>query len=474
MAKSVSTPMFAVVGHPNKGKSSIVATLTRQDAVKISAISGTTTTAQTFDLSIEGATQYTLVDTPGFQRPRQVLAWLQQHSPNAAERKQTVQAFVEEHAEAALQNTDAKYHDEIELLKPILNGAGIIYVVDGSLPYSPEFEAEMTILQWTGQPRMALINPIGDEAYVQEWQNALSQYFSVVRVFNPLTADHQKQFAVLSAFTELYEPWRAAIESTMAVLTQYFQRLEAQGAYIVAEHIQQMLSHVSEVKVPAKFAQHLLQDKLKKDYQQALRDIEASMQRQLQALFAHPQMRTQAQQLTADYPDLFDASHWYLYGLDRQKIITLAASAGAAAGAVIDVGVGGSSLMAGALVGGVLSGIASLVATSDPEKLKINGVPLAGKTLTAGPTKELTFIFVLLGRAIDFLEMILNRTHADRSIAELKHTHLTERLNHLPKVEQVQLTRLLQQTHKGLSESDLLKLRDWILKLLVSEKNTQQ
>ena len=149
MSKLTPHPVFAVVGHPNKGKSSIVATLTRQDAVKISEISGTTTQAQTFDLNIDDQTHYTLVDTPGFQRPRQLMSWCQQHSPNAAERRNTIQAFVNENSPS----DNSKFHDEIELLQPILAGAGIIYVVDGSVPYSPEFEAEMTILQWTGQPR---------------------------------------------------------------------------------------------------------------------------------------------------------------------------------------------------------------------------------------------------------------------------------------------------------------------------------
>tara|TARA_R110001583_G_scaffold14629_1_gene60754 strand:+ start:1620 stop:3020 length:1401 start_codon:yes stop_codon:yes gene_type:complete len=457
----VAAPVFAVVGHPNKGKSSIVATLTRQDAIRISEISGTTTAAQAFELRVDGICHYRLIDTPGFQRPRQVLSWLQQHAPNAAQRKQTVQSFV------AQQRCEpgSKFQDEIELLQPILAGAGIIYVVDGSLPYSPEFEAEMTILQWTGQPRMALINPIGGAAYVEEWQNALSQYFSVVRVFDPMTADRQKQFAVLSAFAELYEPWRPAIEATMAALTTYFDRIAAQGAMIVAEHMVQMISHVSEVRVPAEFVKTALEAQLKNQYQHRLRDIEASMQRQLQALFAHSHMRIHAQALSADYPDLFDSSHWYLYGLDRQKIVALSASAGAAAGAVLDVGVGGSSFMTGALAGGLLSGLASLAATWKPEKLNIKGIPVAGKTLTAGPARELTFIFVLLGRAIDFLEMILRRTHADRTVAELKAISLSERLNQLPKMEQVQLTRSLQKAAKGLNDKELLQLRDWILQL---------
>jgi len=137
---------------------------------------------------------------------------------------------------------------------------------------------------------------------------------------------------------------------------------------------------------------------------------------------------------------------------------------------VVDVGMGGTSLMTGAFFGGLVSGAASLFATAAPENLKINGIPIAGETLKAGPMKELTFIFVVLGRAVDFLEMILRRTHADRSIAELPETNLTERINHLPKVDQVQLTRLLQKAHKGLSEAELIKLRDWVLALCLSSE----
>ena len=38
----MSTPVFAIVGHPNKGKSSIVSTLARDESVAISPLPGTT------------------------------------------------------------------------------------------------------------------------------------------------------------------------------------------------------------------------------------------------------------------------------------------------------------------------------------------------------------------------------------------------------------------------------------------------
>ena len=168
-------PRFAVVGHPNKGKSSIVASLAMDDAIAISDTPGTTTQKARYPLKVDGETLYELIDTPGFQRARGVLAWLKAHETDASRRHEAVHAFVNTHKE------DARFHDEIELLEPIMEGAGIIYVVDGSKPYGEEYEAEMEILRWTGQPSMALINRIDEADYTQEWKQALSGYFQMIR-----------------------------------------------------------------------------------------------------------------------------------------------------------------------------------------------------------------------------------------------------------------------------------------------------
>src|SRR5690606_2833476 len=121
--------------------------------------------------------EYSLVDTPGFQRPGKVLRWLEAHANSADERFAAVKKFV------ADPECRERFPDEVQLLSPIVNGAAILYVVDGSRPYGPEYEAEMEILRWTGQASMALINPIENENHIESWRQALSQYFKVVKVF---------------------------------------------------------------------------------------------------------------------------------------------------------------------------------------------------------------------------------------------------------------------------------------------------
>ncbi|MEM6853598.1 MAG: DUF3482 domain-containing protein, partial [Planctomycetota bacterium] len=227
----MSEPRFAVVGHPNKGKSSIVATLAADDAVRVAPEPGTTTRSREFPMSVDGSTLYTLIDTPGFQRSRRALDWMKQRETTADQNAAVVGDFVREH-----ERTDA-FTDEVELLRPLLdeqNPAGILYVVDGSVPYGPEYEAEMEILRWTGRPSLALINPIGEADHVEAWRSALGQYFKIVRVFNAVTAEFDKRLELLRAFGQLKEDWRQPLDRAVQALDADRQRRRRESAREVA------------------------------------------------------------------------------------------------------------------------------------------------------------------------------------------------------------------------------------------------
>ena len=152
-------PTFAVIGRVNKGKSSIVSVLAEDESVIIDSAAGTTLACQEFPVKVDGRTIITLIDTPGFQQAPRALSWMKEREVSAANRRDVVWDFYNH-----FKDTD-DFIDECRLLKPILNGAGVLYVVDGAKPFRRNFEAEMEILRWTGQPRMALINHIGDGDY---------------------------------------------------------------------------------------------------------------------------------------------------------------------------------------------------------------------------------------------------------------------------------------------------------------------
>ncbi|MDQ7083931.1 MAG: hypothetical protein Q9M36_02930 [Sulfurovum sp.] len=67
-----SHPQFAVVGHPNKGKSSIVSALALDDSVHISMYQDSLMKQRSFPLKVDGVILYELLDTLWFQRARRV------------------------------------------------------------------------------------------------------------------------------------------------------------------------------------------------------------------------------------------------------------------------------------------------------------------------------------------------------------------------------------------------------------------
>ena len=74
---SSESPVLAIMGHPNAGKSSVVATLTENDRIDIDKRAGTTTVSDAYPVIIDGRTIMEFIDTPGFQNPTDILEWFQ-------------------------------------------------------------------------------------------------------------------------------------------------------------------------------------------------------------------------------------------------------------------------------------------------------------------------------------------------------------------------------------------------------------
>ncbi|MCD6273550.1 MAG: 50S ribosome-binding GTPase [Deltaproteobacteria bacterium] len=72
-------PEFAIVGHPNEGKSAVVSTLAEDDSVRVTSYPGETMECQAFPVVIDGQEIIRFIDTPGFQNPRKTLAWIRNY-----------------------------------------------------------------------------------------------------------------------------------------------------------------------------------------------------------------------------------------------------------------------------------------------------------------------------------------------------------------------------------------------------------
>ncbi len=460
-------PVFAVVGHPNKGKSSVVAALTQNDQVKISPLSGTTRVSQRFALKLDNKIVFELVDTPGFQRANKCLAWLNDGEVTADQRPVRVNAFLDKFT------GQSGFLDEVELLTPIMQGAGIIYVIDGSLPYSPEYETEMEILRWTGSARLALINPIGGDHYVEQWRQALNQYFSLVRVFDPLHASFDQHLQLLRTFGQLDTQKTAAFDHAIKELERYRQLKLQQAARIIVENLHRLITFQQS----SSRLENLVKEKLAAvmpdeiaGFNQQLNKMEREGQQQLEALFLYHQLEADISRLQVHQSELMDETQWSLWGLDKKQLILVSAGAGAAIGLLADAGLGGASLMTGAVGGGLVGGLSGWFGMDWLKDKLPAWLTFNKETHLLGPVNDPNFSFVVLGRALSHARAMLVRSHADQNKLTINHAQVNA-MQSLALNEQVRLLKQCRQLQNdGLQGKAAERLRAWVYQQLVDEK----
>lgn len=420
-------PRFAVVGRVNKGKSSIVATLAEDDSVRIDPRPGTTVEVREFPVRVDGRTLFVLVDTPGFEDAPRALAWLRSVDVPADERPARVEALVRAH------EGSAEFVEERRLLAPVLEGASILYVVDGTKPYRPNYEAEMEILRWTGRPGMALVNRIGEGDHAEAWHRALGQYFRVVRDFDAFAASFEERLHLLEAFRALRPEWRAPIDEALAALVAQRGRRRAEAAAEIADLVADALTHVEEVAVGDEAALAAERDRLERSFHDALRRREARARRRVEALYGHGAAVFEEAALARPVleQDLFAEETWRVLGLSPAQLVAASALAGATAGGVLDAAVGGASFLAGTVVGGALGGGAAAYSLGRryarvrpaggwPGLLRDARRLVSGeRRFRIGPHAGPNFPWVLLDRALLHHAAVARHAHARRGTIAL-------------------------------------------------------
>jgi len=410
-------PRFAVVGHPNKGKSSIVSALALDDTVQISDTPGTTSKQRSFPLQVDGKILYELIDTPGFQRARRVLTWLEKHDVSADKKHEVVQMFITEH------RGDSQFNDELELLEPIMEGAGIIYVVDASKPYGKEYEAEMEVLRWTGQPSMALINHIEETDYSIEWKRALGQYFKMVRTFNPMTTNIEQHVSILESMAQLKEEWIAPVKESITLFNRYQEQRIQESSQVITQLIYDALSHIEELSLSEEEASMDEKERIEEQYKQYLRKLEVATQKKIEKIWNHNNLQKKQTFLTFQNLDLFSEESASVFGLTRKELLITGATSGAITGAGIDLLFAGHTLLLGGAIGALVGGAGAYFGFNELSEIKVMGQLLGRHYLQMGPMKNRNFSYIILGRVLFHTSSIATRSHAIRSVAELSMEH---------------------------------------------------
>ncbi|NOX99238.1 MAG: GTPase/DUF3482 domain-containing protein, partial [Verrucomicrobia bacterium] len=318
-------PKFAVVGQVNEGKSSVLATLVEegdQSKIRVSETPGETARCQSIMLEINGRKVLEFIDTPGFQRARQALAWMKEHhetSGDTTARADSIKAFVEEF------RGTRDYEDEVRLLEPVLEGAGIVYVVDGSKPVRPNHLAEMEILRWTGRPRMAILNNKGggDDEFAEQWKKHLGESFNLTRGFNAHRARFRERIRLLQHLLEIEEGHRPVIEDTIRLLEQEWDQRRNDAADVMVELLENCLSHqscrnVSGDQINRRGKREQITEELTEEYRRAIRKTEDRQHRRLLEIYRHREVEPEVEgQASEAMGDLFAGETWQVLGLSR-------------------------------------------------------------------------------------------------------------------------------------------------------------
>ncbi len=408
-------PVFASIGAVNTGKTSTIATLIEDDSLRISRTPGETTRCQRFDVLIDDAPILVFVDTPGFQNAKSALAKLKKFPSPQEDPLQRFRTFVAEFS------GDSKFSEECRLFVPIIDGAGIIYVVDASQPFLPINAAEMEILRMTSQPRMGLINCTSHADHKRTWEAQLAQHFNLVREFNAHTAGYSQRIELLKALAGIKQEWRPVLDSAIAALDEDWKRRTDDAAEVISELLVDCISHEETVLLaPGKNEERTRVDLLNK-YKTKIRNKERLAHRRVVRAFKHKKATLEDSEELLLTDDLFSDKVWRLLGLNAKQLVWAASLAGAAAGSIVDAASGGHTLGLGTAIGGAIGAGSALVLGKAKPELEARAPgrwgrvlrhKVAGYDLRVTASTALNFPWILLDRSLAVFYYATHRAHA--------------------------------------------------------------
>jgi len=398
----MNIPVFAVLGHPNEGKSSVVSTLAEDASVPVSDTPGETKICQAHQIFLNGKECIRLVDTPGFQNPSAVLDVFRHYEGPASG---LVEHFISRHQD------QISFHHDLELLKPLRDRAAILYVCDASRPLREMDRQEMEILRLTGLPRMALLNCKNrDGRFLESWRAAAARHFNLTRDFNAHQARFPERLKLLKALKTLTPKWEAELDAVITALRQDWERRLSESILHLESLLVDAATHVT--RRPLAEGEQAVKD----FYRAQIRTMESKTRIKWRELFHHPRL-PDPDVTPLQEEDLFAERVWRLLGFSRRQLATLGAVTGGLLGLGADAASGGLSF-------GVITGTGALLGAlggwMGGPKLGAKHLPwpggktLAREFLQVGPYPTPHLVSILIDRSLLYLHALMNFAHARR------------------------------------------------------------
>lgn len=347
----MSAPLkLALVGHTNVGKTSLLRTLTRDVSFgEVSHRPSTTRHVEGARLSVDGEPLLELYDTPGLEDAIALLDHL--------ERIERPGERLDGPARTArfLEGSEARqrFEQEAKVLRQLLASDAGLYVIDAREPVLAKYKDELAVLAGCGKPLLPVLNFVAQPGHGEErWREALARLglHALVRfdsVAPPIDGERR-----------LYESLALLLEQSRAKLQRLIEDHEVQAAARLSEGNRLIAELLVDVAACRRGV--AAQPELERGAIRELHDaVRAREQRCVEALLRLYGFRAQ-DAATADLPlldgrwgdDLFNPETLKQLGVK----IGGGMAAGAAAGAGVDLMVGGITLGAAALLGAIAGG----------------------------------------------------------------------------------------------------------------------
>lgn len=403
---------LAVVGHTNTGKTSILRTLLRDvyfGEVKNEA--ATTRHVERAQLinSQTGEVLVALYDTPGLEDASGLMDWLEDNTASRRDGIERLQQFLA--ADIASGATDSysseheDYSQEAKVIRQLLASDMAVYVIDAREPVLSKYKDELAILSWAAIPVMPVFNFTDiQDANIDAWQTMLARrnlhistrFDSVAFEF----VDEMRLWQNLATMLTHAE----MLEQLMQRRTEDWAQLYDDANIIIADFLLNVAAFVREINDdddPMPILQQM---------QEAVRQSERAMQHQLlnSYKFYDNAVAATPLELKAYQQDPFDPELLKSYGIRT----TSGAAAGALLGLGIDAAALGTTLGLGTALGGIAGGLLSNTGSIADRLSGVKRLYIDPATLT-----------LLATRAIDLLMALRHRGHAATDATQMSYSN---------------------------------------------------
>ncbi len=407
MTMEMQIPIFAVLGHPNEGKSSVVSTLTEDDRVPVSPFPGETRKCREYPVTVDGNEIIRFVDTPGFQQPRRTLQWMQAYSEDL---RRMPADFIAAHID------DPDFEDDRELMAPLAQGAGVIYVADGSRPLRQNDIFEMEILRMTGLPRMAVINikEKDQTAFLDDWKFKTLRHFNTIRVFDAHSATYAERIDLLESLKSIDPDWQPALAKVISAFQKDWEQRLKDTAAAILDLTRQVLGHSLRKGCRDKSRIKTVSKQLFEQFQKDIQAMEASAHQRIRKRFKHNIFQCELPARSILHEDLFSEKSWRVLGMTPWQLAAAAGAGGGMVGAKIDLALAGHSLGVFTALGGLIGVGSALLGAREAASISVKGLPIGSVRIRVRTTKNNQLLYILMDRGLIYASHVMNWAHSRR------------------------------------------------------------